>query len=158
VAGRDLGEFGHAPGAVVACVGAAGVEDAPAGQIGGVGHLAAEEDAAGADARVGGGHGGDQRLGVGVLRVAQEPFGLGDLDDSAGVHDADPVAEVFDDGQVVRDEQQRQAELALQLQQQVEHLRLDGDVQGADGLVGDDQPRPHRQRARDADALALAAG
>ena len=46
----------------------------------------------------------------------------------------------------------------LQVLQQVEHLRLHRDVERADRLVGDDQLRLRDQRARDRDALALAAG
>jgi hypothetical protein len=60
---------------------------------------------------------------------------------------------VAHDRQVVGDEDQRQAEVALQLAQQVEHLRLDRHVQRGDGLVGDDHLRVERQRARHADAL-----
>ena len=56
------------------------------------------------------------------------------------------------------DEDERQPELALQLAQQVEDLRLDRHVERGDRLVGDDQLRLQRERARDADALALAAG
>ena len=59
---------------------------------------------------------------------------------------------------VVGDEEVRQAELALELAQQVQHLRLDGHVQRRDGLVADDELGPQRQRAGDADALPLAAG
>ena len=46
----------------------------------------------------------------------------------------------------------------LEVAQQVQDLRLDRDVERRDGLVGDDQLRLQRERARDADALALAAG
>ena len=56
------------------------------------------------------------------------------------------------------DEDDREPELALQVAQQVEDLRLDRDVERGDGLVGDDQLRLQRERPRDADALALAAG
>ena len=52
---------------------------------------------------------------------------------------------------------ERQPELALQVAQQVEDLRLDRDVERGDRLVGDDHLRLQRERARDADALALAA-
>ena len=48
--------------------------------------------------------------------------------------------------------------VALQLSQQVEDLRLHRDVERRGRLVADDQLRLHRQRARDGDALALAAG
>ena len=59
--------------------------------------------------------------------------------------------------QVVRDEQVGQPEVGLQIEQQVQDLRLHRDVERRDRLVGDDQARMQRQRARDADALALAA-
>ena len=47
---------------------------------------------------------------------------------------------------------------ALQVAQQVQHLRLDRDVERRHRLVGDQQLRLQRERARDADPLALAAG
>src|SRR5450759_2576804 len=48
--------------------------------------------------------------------------------------------------------------LALQVDQQVDHLGLDRDVERRDRLVAYDQARSERQRPRDANALALAAG
>ena len=57
----------------------------------------------------------------------------------------------------MRDEQVAEIEVALQVAHQVDHLRLDRDVQGRDRLVGDQQLRVQDQSARDADALALAA-
>ena len=60
--------------------------------------------------------------------------------------------------EVVRDEDDRQPEVALEVAQQVEDLRLDRDVEGGDRLVGDDQLRLERERAGHADALPLAAG
>jgi hypothetical protein len=65
---------------------------------------------------------------------------------------------VFDHRQVVGDEQVGQAQLALQLEQQVEHLALDGDIERRHRLVADDQLRAQGDGAGDADALALAAG
>ena len=56
------------------------------------------------------------------------------------------------------DEEIGQAELLLQVLQQVDHLRLDRDVERRDRLVADDQLGLDRERAGDADALALAAG
>ena len=50
------------------------------------------------------------------------------------------------------------AELALQVLEQVDHLRLDGHVERRHRLVGDHQLGLQRQRAGDADALPLAAG
>src|ERR1700682_3016959 len=48
--------------------------------------------------------------------------------------------------------------LALQVDQQIDHLGLDRDVERRYRLVAHDEVRPERQRPRDADALALAAG
>ncbi len=45
----------------------------------------------------------------------------------------------------------------LELGQQVQDRRLDGDVEGRGRLVADDEVGPARERARDGDALALAA-
>ena len=44
-----------------------------------------------------------------------------------------------DDGQVVGDEEVGQTELALESLEQVDDLGLDGDVEGAYRLVGDDE-------------------
>ena len=93
----------------------------------------------------------------GMPRVRVELLVGGELDDLAEVHHRDPVAHVPHDRQVVRDEDQRQAQVALQLAQQVEDLRLDRDVERRDRLVGHDHLRLERERAGDADALALAA-
>ncbi len=50
------------------------------------------------------------------------------------------------------------AELAPQLQEQVDDLRLDRHVERGDRLVADQHVGLHGQRARDGDALALPAG
>ncbi len=99
-----------------------------------------------------------QGLGVRVpgLRVQRVARGL--LDEPAEVHHPDDVRDVPDDGEVVRDDQIGEAEGLLELLQQVDHLRLDRDVQRRDRLVADDHVRLQDQRAGDADALALAAG
>ena len=62
-----------------------------------------------------------------------------------------------DDVEVVGDEDVREPELPLQVLEQVEDLRLHGDVERRHGLVADDQLRVDRERARDTDALALPA-
>ena len=49
-------------------------------------------------------------------------------------------------------------QLALQRLQQLEDLRLDGDVERGGGLVGDQQVGLVGERHGDHDALALAAG
>ena len=56
------------------------------------------------------------------------------------------------------DEQVREVQVALEVEQQVEDLALDRDVEGRHRLVGDDQVRAQGERPGDADPLALAAG
>src|SRR5690606_19995972 len=115
---RDLsecGDIGVAPGRPA--VGAPGVERATRRRRGGVRQLAGESDPAAGAAlvRVGDGHGGQQRLGVGVPGAAEQLRCRRLLDDPAQVHDRHPVADVLDHGQVVGDEQVRQVELVLQV-------------------------------------------
>ena len=87
------------------------------------------------------GFGRQQRLGVGVERSLHQLLGRGQLDQLAGIHDGDAVTDVGHDAQVVADEEIGEAELALQVREQVEHVGLDGDIEGRHHLVADDQPR-----------------
>ncbi len=105
-----------------------------------------------------GGDGGDEALGVAVLRIAQHRLRRADLDDLAGIHHRDAVGDALDHGHVVRDEKIGEAEFALQLDQQLEHPRLHRDVEGRDRLVEHDDFGVEHQGAGDAEALALAAG
>ena len=65
---------------------------------------------------------------------------------------------MLDNGEVVADEEVRQLVFILQFVQQVDDLRLDGHVECGDRLVADDELGVERERTRDADTLALAAG
>ena len=60
--------------------------------------------------------------------------------------------------EIVRDEQDAHADLLLQAAQEIQNLGLDGDVERRGRLVGDEQRGVARQRQRDHDALAHAAG
>ena len=55
------------------------------------------------------------------------------------MHDRDPVTHLAHDGQVVADEQHCQAQMLLQVFQNVEDLCLDRDVEGAGRLIADQQ-------------------
>ena len=99
-----------------------------------------------------------QADGVGVLRVGEQVGDVGAFDDLAGIHHQHLVGHLGDHAEIVGDEQDRHAEPALQVAQQIEDLRLDGDVERGGRLVGDQQRRLARQRHRDHDALAHAAG
>src|SRR5882757_609941 len=115
---------------------------------------------------------GGQRLGVvlergqtikqpGCVRV---PRGREDgadgaaLHDPAGVHDDHPLGQLGDHTQVVRDEDRRRAGLGLGPAQHVQHLGLNGHVQGRGRLVRDQQGRVVGDRHRDHRALPHAPG
>ena len=90
--------------------------------------------------------------------VAEDLARAAGLDDPAGVHHHHPVADVSQHRQVVADDHQPDAQLADQLGEQVEDLRLHHHVERGGRLVGDDQPRLAGQRHRDHHALSLPAG
>ena len=71
-------------------------------------------------------------------KIAAAGAGLHHL---AGVHHDHAGGDAGDDAEVVRDEHEPHGELALQLGQQVQDLRLDGDVERRGRLVGQDQRR-----------------
>ena len=100
----------------------------------------------------------EQRLRVRVQRPREQVGRVGELDDLAEVHHGDAVGDVADDGEVVRDEEVGQPEVALQLDEQVQDLGLDRDVERRDGSSATISFGCSDERARDADALALAAG
>jgi hypothetical protein len=135
------------------------VEVAAGRRIGRAGNVAGEDDATSPalDLGIRDRHGGQERDGVRVNGPVVQLAGRGRLYEPPEIHHRDAVADVPDDGQVVGDEQVREPELALELLEQVDDLRLDRHVECADRLVGDDEVRPERERAGDADALALAA-
>ena len=119
----------------------------------GAGHLV-EPSGAGLD----GGDGTEQAAGVLVAGVGEDLLGGALLDDLASVHDGDGVCHLGHEGEVVGDEDHREAELLAQLVEQVDDLLLHGHVEGGGGLVGDDQLRVAGQGHGDEHALALAAG
>src|SRR3981081_33281 len=80
------------------------------------------------------------------------------LDDAAEVHHGDAVGDVFYHRKVVADEDVGEPKPGLQIAQQVQDLRTNRDVQRRYRLVANDELRFDRERPRDGDALALAAG
>ena len=98
-----------------------------------------------------------ERPGVGVQGLVVERLPVGQLHDPAQVHHGHAVGDVPHDREVVGDEEIGQAELRLEVLQEVDDLGLDRDVERRDGLVADDQRGLHGEGARDAHALPLAA-
>ncbi len=76
------------------------------------------------------------------------------LDDLAGVHHGAAVAELGHDRQVVRDEDEREAEVPAEPVEQLQDLRLHHHVERRRGLVGDQHLRVAGERHRDRRPLA----
>src|SRR5256885_1541380 len=81
---------------------------------------------------------------VGHLRVGEELRRVRLFDDLAAVHDVDPLRHARDDAEVVRDEDERGAELPREVLQEIQDLRLDRDVERGRRLVGEDELRVAR--------------
>jgi hypothetical protein len=79
------------------------------------------------------------------------------LDDSSQIHNRDAIGNVADDGQIVRDEQIRETEFALQLFQQIQDTGADGYIERRNRFIQHQQLRLQSQGAGDTNALALAA-
>ena len=135
------------------------MEAAAGRRVGRRGHVAGEHDPLALVAADGSGIGTDDSsaLVYGWAGRWNTSSRRADLDDLAEVHHRDAVAEVLDDGEVVGDEQDREAEPQLEVAQQVEDLRADRHVERRHRFVGDEELRFDGERPGDADALALAA-
>ena len=99
-----------------------------------------------------------QRPGIGVPWIGQQVLRRPLLHHLAGIHDENPRTHIGDHPEIMADQDHRGAQARVQLAQQIEDLRLDGDVERGGRLIGDQQCRligkPHRQHH----PLAHAAG
>ena len=102
--------------------------------------------------------GGEQRSRVGLARRVEQRLGLALLDDVAVLHHQHAVRHRAHHRQVVADEEVAHAVAPLQLGQQRQHLLLHRHVERRGRLVEHQHLGPQHHRARDGDALALAAG
>ena len=100
----------------------------------------------------------EQAVRVGMQRVGEQLGHGGLLDHLRGVHHGHVVGHFGHDAQVVGDQQDRHAHLALQGPQQIQDLGLDGDVEGRGRLVGDQQLRVAGEGHGDHHPLPHAAG
>ncbi len=66
-----------------------------------------------------------QRLGVRMLWIREQLFGLDRLNDLPQGHDRHPAADVLDHREVMGNEQVSQTEFLLQVLEEIYHLRLD---------------------------------
>ncbi|MCY1232775.1 hypothetical protein D9M72_452890 [compost metagenome] len=93
-----------------------------------------------------------------LLRLGKQDLGGCLLDDVALVHHHHPVGEIGHHPHVVGDQHDRGAVLVPQVPQQLQDLRLNRDVKGCSGFIGDDQSRVEGKRGRNDHTLLLASG
>jgi hypothetical protein len=91
-------------------------------------------------------------------RIVEDRLRFPLLHDKPVLHHADPVGDPPHDPEVMGDEQKAHAEVALQLRQELEDLRLDRDVERGGRFVGDQKLGVVGQRHGDHHALPLPAG
>ena len=103
-------------------------------------------------------HAGEQRARVGLARRGEQRRDRRLLHQHAAIQDDGAAAHLRHEIEIVRDEQQREAEPLAQILQQADDLRLHGDVERGGRLIGDQQARPACDRHGDEHALAHAAG
>ena len=82
---------------------------------------------------------------VGVRRVCEYLLGGTLFDNSAGIHDDDVIRHLCDNAEVVRDYHYRGVNLILEVTEQVEYLRLNGNVERRVGLCKYGQHTPRSQ-------------
>ena len=99
-----------------------------------------------------------QTHGVGVARVGEQLPGGSLFDDPPRVHHPDMLTKPRDQAQVVTDQEDRRVDLAAELLDEVEHLRLHGGIEPRRRLVEHQQARVAGEGHGDDDALLLAAG
>ena len=99
-----------------------------------------------------------QRFRVWMHRMLEDLVRSRQLDHRSKVHNTDAVGNVLHNAQVVRDEHIGQVLALLQIKQQVDDLRLNGNVECRNSLITDHKLRIRRERTGNTDTLALAAG
>ena len=107
--------------------------------------------------RIGNRHGSHQATRIGMLRIFENGAARSYLDDLPEIHHRDAVADPLDDGHVVRDEQESDAELGLQLEQKIDDLGANRHIERRNRFIGDHHLRIESQRPGDRDALPLTA-
>ena len=128
---RTLDQQRFLDGANLLCLPTAGMEPACGWWIGRTWHITTQHDLLPHIAHRGirQWHCRQQSLCVGMGRPGVDLVLITQLNNLAALHHPDPIGDVADDRQVMRDEDVRQAEFALQLLEQVHHLSLNRYVQ-----------------------------
>jgi len=102
-------------------------------------------------------HALEEPLRVRMLWIGEDLLNRSNLDDFTRVHHRHAVGDFVDDAQIVRNQQDAQSDIAAKLGDEIENLRLDGDIEGGRRFVCDQELGVHDQRQGHHDALPHAA-
>ena len=102
------------------------------------------------------GNTGEQVSGVFVLRFSVDHLSRSSFHNLSATQDHHFIANMLDDGKIVRNEQIGDPQLILQIFEQVNNLRLNTDIQSADRFIAYDESWFRRECARDPNPLPLA--
>ena len=80
--------------------------------------------------RLHGWYGADKRLGVWMPGRVEDVTGSTDFDNSSQIHDSNGLAQVPHDPNIVGNKDHRQFHLLLQIEEEIQYLRLDVDIKG----------------------------
>ena len=93
-----------------------------------------------------------------MLRVFEDRAPWTNFNNLPEIHHRHTMTNPLYHGHIVGDKQIRNAEITLEIEQQVDNLPANRNIQRLNGFVGNDHFWIQCQRASNADALALTAG
>jgi hypothetical protein len=84
---------------------------------------------------------GEQSLRVGMARIVEERVDVGSFDDAARIHDEDLIRHGGHNAEIMSDQQERRAHVALQVVQKPQDLGLQSRAERRGRLIGHNQSR-----------------
>ena len=100
----------------------------------------------------------EQCLQIGVGRMIKDPLNSAALHNLAAIGDGHVIGHIGDHAEIMGNHQDRHAEITLQIPDQRQYLRLNGDIECGGRLIGNQQRRLANQRHGDHGTLAQPAG
>jgi hypothetical protein len=101
---------------------------------------------------------GEEFAGIPVGWLVEDEIGGAIFDELTGTHYGNMGGELRDHRETMRDQEIGELEFLLKFLKKQEHLSADGDIEGGDGFIGNDERGAKNQGAGDTNALTLAAG
>ena len=101
---------------------------------------------------------GDQPVGVGMQGSLKKKSGISPFDDAARIHDKDLLAYFRYNPKIMGNEKDGRPDLSVHVDHEVQHLGLDGYIEGGGRLIGDQEAGPAGQRHSNHNPLPHSSG